>query len=144
MAEAKKPATKKPTTKPKTTSVRATKKSGRNQDGTYRKGHSGNPTGEGAGRPAECLSFREQVKLRAAKNPKLVTNAIDTLEKIASDPEHPKCIEAIDKLIKLNGNYDAQETKLTDNLPVYRESPLDSLTIEELRKLKALKQEVKK
>lgn len=111
-------------------------KCGRNADGTFA---AGNTIGVGyGGRPKEALSFRDQVKIRAAKDPKMVQSAIDTLVKIANDPEHPKCVEAIDKLIKLNGNYDPQETKdvTPKEIP---EDPLFNLTVDELRTLKALK-----
>lgn len=111
-------------------------KSGRNQDGTYKKGYSGNPTGEGAGRPSEALSFRQQVKIRAAKDPDLVNDAIDTLIRIANDSSNPQCINAVDKLIKLNGGYDPTETKAEVSADVKAgERPLIGLTVDELKKL---------
>lgn len=85
-------------------------KLGRNSDGTFAKGNKVG-LGNNGGRPTEDMSFRHQVKLRAQKNPELVQKAIDALVKIATDPENPKCIEALDKLIKLNGNYDPAESK---------------------------------
>lgn len=111
-------------------------KLGRNQDGTYKKGYSGNPTGEGAGRPIEALSFRQQVKIRAAKDPKLVDDAIDTLIRIANDSSNPQCINAVDKLIKLNGGYDPAETKAEVSADVKaNDRPLIGLTVDELKKL---------
>ena len=118
--------------KPETVKKKATSaKVGRKSDGTFAKG---NEYGKNSGgRPPEDMSFRHQVKLRASKDPKMVKDAINTLIKIASDPENPKCIEAIDKLIKLNGNYDPQETK--DVTPKAKPNPFENLTEEELRKL---------
>ena len=135
---AKKPvkkATSRAQTKAKTKST-ATSKLGRNADGTFA---AGNQIGLGnnGGRPTDCMSFRQRVKIRASNDPRLVDDAIDTLIRIATDPTHPKCVEAIDKLIKLNGNYDPAETK--DVTPTAVSSPLNSLTVEELYKLKALK-----
>ncbi|MBR2766779.1 hypothetical protein IKD67_01705 [Candidatus Saccharibacteria bacterium] len=84
-------------------------KRGRNADGTFAQG---NTIGNGfGGRPKEDMSFRHQVKLRAQKDPQLVQRAIDTLVEIALDKNHPKCVEALEKLIKLNGNYDPAESK---------------------------------
>lgn len=115
-------------TKKKNTSI----KGGRKADGTFAKGNKPKIT-KNYGRPPEDMSFRHQVKLRASKDPKMVEDAINTLIKIARDPDNPKCIEAIDKLIKLNGNYDPQESK--DVTPKVRPNPFDNLTEEELRKL---------
>lgn len=112
----------------------ATSKTGRNQDGTYKKGYSGNLSG--GGRPVEELSFRRQVKLRAQKDPAMVQDAIDTLIRIANSPDNPQCINAIDKLIKLNGNYDPTEAKVEASADVRAfERPLAELNIDELKKL---------
>lgn len=113
--------------KPKTSTVKV----GRKSDGTFAPGNSfGKNSG---GRPPEDMSFRAQVKLRAAKNPKMVQNAIDTLVAIANNPDHPKCVEAIDKLIKLNGNYDPQETK--DVTPQKQERIYKGLSLAQINKL---------
>jgi len=111
-------------------------KVGRKSDGTFAKGNTfgKNP----GGRPSEDMSFRHQMKLRAAKEPELIQNVIDNLVKIASDPDHPKCVEAAEKLIKLNGNYDPAESKseVTGNLNTKMEnSPFNQLTKEDLLKL---------
>ena len=85
------------------------------------------------------MSFREQVKIRASKDPSLVDDAINTLIMIANDPTHPKCVEAIDKLIKLNGNYDPAETKskteLSGSVETVASSPLSELTRDDLKRL---------
>jgi len=85
-------------------------KRGRNPDGTFKKG---NQIGKGnkGGRPTEDMSFRHQVKIRAQKDPSLVKKVIDNLIDIASDSDNPRCLDAIEKLIKLNGNYDPSESK---------------------------------
>lgn len=84
-------------------------KVGRKSDGTFSEGNSfgKNP----GGRPKEPFSFRERAKIMAQKDPSLVKGVIDNLIKIASDPDHPKCTDAADKLIKLIGNYDPSESK---------------------------------
>ena len=113
------------------------KKLGRNSDGTFAKGNK-ESIGNNGGRPTEDMSFRHQMKIRAAKEPELVQNVIQNLIKIASDPEHPKCVEAAEKLIKLNGNYDPAESKseVTGSLSTKVEnSPFDQLTKEDLLKL---------
>ena len=117
---------------------KTTTKLGRNSDGTFA---AGNQIGLGnnGGRPAECMSFREQVKIRASKDPSLVDDAINTLIAIANDPTHPKCVDAIDKLIKLNGNYDPAETKskteLSGSVETVASSPLSELTRDDLKRL---------
>lgn len=85
-------------------------KTGRNPDGTFAPGNPQSKNGKG-GRPTEPFSFRERAKIMAQKDPALVKGVIDTLIKIASDENHPKCTDAADKLIKLIGNYDPSETK---------------------------------
>ncbi len=112
-------------------------KSGRNADGTFAKGNKPKITAN-HGRPSEEMSFRHQMKIRASNNPKLVQKVIDNLIKIASDPDHPKCVEAAEKLIKLNGNYDPAESRneVTGSLSTKVEnSPFDELTKEDLLKL---------
>lgn len=111
-------------------------KVGRKSDGTFAKGNTfgKNP----GGRPSEDMSFRHQMKIRASQEPELVQKVINNLIKIASDPDHPKCVEAAEKLIKLNGNYDPAESKseVTGSLNTKMEnSPFNQLTKEDLLKL---------
>ena len=107
-------------------------KVGRNSDGTFSKGNKLS-VGNNGGRPTEDMSFRHQVKIRASNDPNLVQGVINNLIAIASDPDHPKCVEAADKLIKLNGNYDPTETKDVSEKEVF--NPFENLSEEELRKL---------
>lgn len=107
-------------------------KVGRNSDGTFSKGNKLS-VGNNGGRPTEDMSFRHQVKIRASNDPNLVLNVINNLIAIASDPDHPKCVEAADKLIKLNGNYDPTETKDVSEKEIF--NPFENLTESELRKL---------
>jgi len=107
-------------------------KVGRNSDGTFSKGNKLS-VGNNGGRPTEDMSFRHQVKIRASNDPNLVQDVINNLIAIASDPDHPKCVEAADKLIKLNGNYDPTETKDVSEKEVF--NPFENLTEDELRKL---------
>lgn len=112
-------------------------KGGRKADGTFAKGNKPKIT-KNYGRPTEDMSFRHQMKLRATKEPELIQNVIDSLVKIASDPDHPRCVEAAEKLIKLNGNYDPAESKseVTGSLNTKMEnSPFNQLTKEDLLKL---------
>ena len=115
---------------------KVTAKVGRKSDGTFAKGNTfgKNP----GGRPSEDMSFRHQMKVRASQEPELVQKVIDNLIEIASDPDHPKCVEAAEKLIKLNGNYDPAESKseVTGSLNTKVEnSPFSQLTKEDLLKL---------
>lgn len=112
----------------KTTSV----KSGRNPDGTFAKGNDLKFTN--GGRPAEPWSVREQAKLMAKKNPKLVKNLVKTLIEIASDKDHPKCTDAADKLVKLLGNYDPSETK-TELSGKVEGAPFSNLSAKEVEGL---------
>lgn len=105
---------------------------GRNSDGTFSKGNKLS-VGNNGGRPTEDMSFRHQVKIRASNDPSLVLNVINNLITIASNPDHPKCVEAADKLIKLNGNYDPTETKDVSEKEIF--NPFENLTEDELRKL---------
>ncbi|MDL2235442.1 hypothetical protein LJC07_04710 [Christensenellaceae bacterium OttesenSCG-928-L17] len=127
--------------KVRATSVSTARKLGRNSDGTFRTGNK-ESVGNNGGRPAECLSFRQQMKIRVQKDPKILDKALDTLIGIANDPDHPKCADAIDKLIKLNGNYDPAETK--DVTPTAPDRPLKGLSIQEVREALALKRGKKK
>ena len=111
-------------------------KVGRKSDGTFAKGNTygKNP----GGRPPEDMSFRHQMKVRASKDPNIVKNVLQNLINIASDPNNPKCVEAAEKLIKLNGNYDPTESKseVTGSLETTStNSPFDQLTKEDLLKL---------
>lgn len=117
--------------------AKSTGKTGRNPDGTFAPGNTIG-VNVGGGRPTEELSFRHQMKIRAAKDPNLVQGVIDNLIAIANNPDHPKCVEAAEKLIKLNGNYDPAETKaeVTSNLGAeLKTSPLSQLTRKDLLKL---------
>lgn len=105
---------------------------GRNSDGTFSKGNKLS-VGNNGGRPTEDMSFRHQVKIRASNDPNLVLNVINNLIAIASDPDHPKCVEAADKIIKLNGNYDPTETKDVSEKEIF--NPFENLTEDELRRL---------
>ena len=107
-------------------------KGGRNADGTFAKGNKPKVT-ENYGRPPECMSARAQARLMVQKNPKKLKDALDNLFAIAADSKDNQCIAAIDKVIKLLGNYDPQETK--DVTPKAKPNPFDNLTEEELRKL---------
>ena len=122
--------------KKKTTKASVGKKKaaqvGRNSDGTFSKGNKLS-VGNNGGRPTEDMSFRHQVKIRASNDPNLVLNVINNLIAIASDPDHPKCVEAADKLIKLNGNYDPTETKDVSEKEIF--NPFENLTEDELRNL---------
>ena len=112
-------------------------KLGRNSDGTFAKGNK-ESVGNNGGRPTEDMSLRHQMKIRASQEPELVQKVINNLIKIASDPDHPKCVEAAEKLIKLNGNYDPAESKseVTGSLNTKMEnSPFNQLTKEDLLKL---------
>lgn len=107
-------------------------KTGRNPDGTFAKGNTLNYTN--GGRPAEPWSVREQAKLMAKKDPKLVKNLIATLVEIASDKEHPKCTDAADKLVKLLGNYDPSESK-TELSGKVEGAPFSNLSAKEVESL---------
>ncbi len=108
-------------------------KGGRNADGTFAKGNKPKVT-ENYGRPKEPFSFRERAKIMAQKDPSLVKGVIDSLVKIASDPDNPKCIDAADKLIKLIGNYDPSESK-TELSGKVEGSPFANLSSEEVEDL---------
>ena len=117
-----------------------TDKLGRNSDGTFSTGNQIS-VGNNGGRPLKDLSIRHQVKLRISKDPDLIQKTLDGMFKILSDYNHPQYIRMLDIFIRINGNFDPIETKdVTTQIP---DSPLDNLTIEELRKLKALKSDLK-
>ncbi len=108
-------------------------KGGRKADGTFAKGNKPKIT-ENYGRPTEPFSFRERAKIMARKDPTLVKGVIDNLIKIASDPDHPKCTDAADKLIKLIGNYDPSESK-TELSGKVEGSPFANLSAKEVEGL---------
>jgi len=110
----------------------ASLKSGRNPDGTFAKGNKPKIT-ENYGRPPECMSARAQARLMVQKNPKKLRDALNNLFEIAANAKDSQCVSAIDKVIKLLGNYDPQETK--DVTEREKPNPFDNLTEEELRKL---------
>lgn len=131
-------ATSKVKTKAKTTR-KAPTKLGRNSDGTFAIGNQISKNNNG-GRPTEDMSFRQQVKIRATNDPTMVKNVIDNLFAIASDPTNPRCIDAADKLIKMNGNYDPTESRTQTELSGSIEaktisSPLSELSRDDLKKL---------
>jgi len=112
---------------------------GRNADGTFAKGHKPKIT-ENYGRPQNDFSYRAMAKIRAKKDPARVQKDLDMLDEIIDNPNSSPMerMKALENKIKLNGNYDPQETK--DVTPVrHIETPLDGLSVEELRTLKALK-----
>lgn len=104
----------------------------RNADGTFKKGNAG------GGRKPMCMSARAQARLMVENNPELLENALSNLFRIAADKSDNQSVAATDKIIKLLGNYDPQETKDVTPKEV-PEDPLFNLTVEELRTLKALK-----
>lgn len=108
-------------------------KGGRKVDGTFAKGHKPKIT-ENYGRPKEPFSFRERAKIMAQKDPSLVKGVIENLYKIATDPDHPKCTDAADKLIKLIGNYDPSETK-TELSGKVEGNPFANLSAKEVESL---------
>lgn len=115
------------------------KAEGRNADGTFAKGNKPKIT-ENYGRPQNDFSYRAMAKIRAKKDPERVQKDLDMLDAIIDDPKASPMerMKALENKIKLNGNYDPQETK--DVTPMrHIETPLDSLSVEELRTLKALK-----
>ena len=125
----------------KTSNGQDVKKLGRNSDGTFKKGNQisvGN-----SGRPQNEYSYRAMAKVRALKNPERIQRDLDALDGIIDSPQSKPLdvIHALEIKIKLNGNFDPQETK--DVTPPRPESPLNGLTVEELRKLKALKKGAK-
>jgi hypothetical protein len=113
-------------------SPRVPKITKRNKDGTFQKGN------EGGGRLPEDYSVRGQFKLQAKRNPEIIKNAIKTLVNIANDPNHPKAIDAIDKIIKLNGQYDPTEIK-ADVQTSIKQSLLTAYSEDELNEALKLK-----
>ena len=111
-------------------------KLGRNLDGTFTKGHTIS-VGNNGGRPTEDLSVRSQVKLRIQKNPQLLQKAIDGMFDILANPEDPRWPKVYETMIKLNGNFDPDETKLTGDMNFTQQRPYEGMTKEQI--LSALK-----
>lgn len=98
------------------------------------------PNNTCGGRPQNDFSYRAMAKIRAKKDPERILKDLNRLDAIIDDPKSTpaEIAKALEIKIKLNGNFDPQETK--DVTPVrHAESPLDGLSVEELRALKALK-----
>lgn len=102
-------------------------KSQRNANGTFKKGNAG------GGRKPELMSARMQAKIMAAEDPALLQSVLKNLYKIASDPTHPQCTNAADKIIKMVGGYDPTETK--DVTQHKHERVYKGLTLEQINKL---------
>lgn len=105
-------------------------KHGRNPDGTFAPGNK-EGLGNNGGRPTEDLSVRSQVKLRIAKDPDQLQKAIDGMFAILANPEDPRWPKVFETMVKLNGNFDPSETKLTGELTHQR--PYEGMTKDELR-----------
>ena len=98
------------------------------------------PNNTCGGRPQNDFSYRAMAKIRAKKDPERIQKDLNRLDEIIDNPNSTpaEIAKALEIKIKLNGNFDSQETK--DVTPVrHIETPLDSLSVEELRTLKALK-----
>lgn len=98
------------------------------------------PNNTCGGRPQNDFSYRAMAKIRAKKDPERIQKDLNRLDEIIDNPKSTpaEIAKALEIKIKLNGNFDPQETK--DVTPVrHIETPLDSLSVEELRALKALK-----
>lgn len=98
------------------------------------------PNNKCGGRPIQQFSYRAMAKVRAGKDPARVEKDLDVLDKILdSESATPmEKMKAMELKIKLNGGFDPVENK--DVTPkTISESPLNGLTIEELRSLKVLK-----
>lgn len=105
-------------------------KNGRKTDGTFAKGNS-----FGQGRPRNEYSYRAMAKKMAAEDPERITKDLKILNNIVdSDSSSPmEKMKALELLIKLNGNFDPQETKDVSEKEVF--NPFENLTEDELRKL---------
>ncbi|MBQ6487522.1 hypothetical protein IJI89_03845 [Candidatus Saccharibacteria bacterium] len=98
------------------------------------------PNNTCGGRPQNDFSYRAMAKIRAKKDPERIQKDLNRLDEIIDNPKSTpaEIAKALEIKIKLNGNFDPQETK--DVTPArHIETPLDSLSVEELRTLKALK-----
>ncbi|MDO4979163.1 MAG: hypothetical protein Q4E47_03365 [Candidatus Saccharibacteria bacterium] len=114
-------------------------KLGRNSDGTFAKDNQLS-VGNNGGRPKDDFSYRAIAKKQAAKNPARIKKDLKKLDEIIDDPDSTplEISKALDIKIKLNGGYDAQETKsqVTGEIATtINERPFEGLTAAELRKL---------
>lgn len=107
-------------------------KLGRNSEGKFIPGNK-ESVGNNGGRPAEDLSVRAQVKLRIAKDPDLLQRAIDGMFSILANPEDTRWPKVYETMVKLNGNFDPDETKLTGDMKLFHERPYEGLSKEEIR-----------
>lgn len=108
-------------------------KVGRKSDGTFAPGNTfgKNP----GGRPKDAFSYRAIAKVMASEDPDSITNGVKTLHDIVKSAETSPMekMKALELLIKLNGNFDPQETKDVSEKEVF--NPFENLTEDELRKL---------
>ena len=106
---------------------------GRKSDGTFAPGNTfgRNP----GGRPKDAFSYRAIAKVMASEDPDSITNGVKTLHDIVKSIETTPMekMKALELLIKLNGNFDPQETKDVSEKEVF--NPFENLTEDELRKL---------
>ncbi len=110
-------------------------KPARNADGTLK---AGGPSLNPSGRPRgsyQDYSYRTQAKIRALRNPARIQKDLDRLDAIIDSPESTpaEVAKALEIKIKLNGNYDPQETKditKQETNRVYK-----GLTLEQINKL---------
>lgn len=122
--------------KTKKTGVKVKKKTvkvGRKSDGTFSEGNSfGKNSG---GRPKNDFSYRAMAKKMAAENPERIAKDLKILSNIIdSETSSPmEKMKALELLIKLNGNFDPQETKDVSEKEIV--NPFENLTEAELRKL---------
>lgn len=112
---------------------RKTVKVGRKSDGTFSEGNSfGKNSG---GRPKNDFSYRAMAKKMAEANPERIVKDLSILSSIidgeTSSPMEK--LKALEIMIKLNGNFDPQETKDVSEKEVF--NPFENLTEAELRKL---------
>ena len=105
---------------------------GRNLDGTFTKGHTISVGNNGGAKP-KPYSFRELAKLHGAElDPKTkrarLREVVDALYQKAMEGD----VQAIDKVIKLTGNYDPDKSQveMTDT-----RNPFADLTDEQLKRL---------
>lgn len=117
-----------------------------NVDGTFSEGNDAwkNRDPNKAHRPIQDFSYKSMAKVRAAKDPSRVEKDLDMLDKIIDneDASPMERMKAIEYKIKLNGNFDAQETRDVTERQI-PDSPLNSLTVDELRSLRVLKERKK-
>ena len=106
---------------------------GRKSDGTFAPGNTfgKNP----GGRPKDAFSYRAIAKVMASEDPDSITNGVKTLHDIVKSAETSPMekMKALELLIKLNGNFDPQETKDVSEKEIF--NPFENLTEDELRKL---------